>query len=338
MTMGGSDLLSQDEIDALLHGVDTGAVNTEGPSNKADDAPATRSFDFTTQERIVRGRMPTIEMVNERFSRQFRVGVFGLLRRSAEIGVRGVEMLKFADYTNTLLVPSSISLTKVKPLRGTAMVVFEPRLVFTLVDNFFGGDGRYPAKIEGREFTPMELRVVHLLLRQVYQDLAASWAPVLPLEFEFIQHEVNPHFANIVAPREYVVVSRFHIELEGGSGLIHVTMPYSMLEPHRALLDAGMQSDRDDKDERWPLALRRELDEARVEVSGLLGRIKMPLRELLALKKGDILELNAKPRAEVLVEQVPLFRGEFGISNGHKAVQISEILHPPSAATEVQAN
>jgi flagellar motor switch protein FliM len=332
-----SDLLSQDEIDALLHGVDSGVVELD-EGKDGDASKSARSFDFTTQERIVRGRMPTIEMVNERFSRQFRVGVYGLLRRSAEISVRGVEMLKFADYTNSLLVPSSISLTKVKPLRGTAMVVFEPRLVFTLVDNFFGGDGRYPAKIEGREFTPMELRVVHLLLKQVYADMMSSWAPVLPLEFEFVQHEVNPHFANIVAPREYVVVSRFHVELEGGSGLIHITMPYSMLEPHRALLDAGMQSDRNDKDEHWPKALRRELDEARVQISGLLARVHLPLRELLALKKGDIIELDSPPRAEVLVEQVPLFRGEFGVTNGHKAIQISEVLRPSSAVVETQAH
>ena len=320
-----ADLLSQDEIDALLHGVDSGSVKTEDDRVVPGEA---RSYDFATQERLVRGKLPTLEMVNERFARLFRIGIFNMLRRTAEIGVRGVEMLKFADYLHSLLVPSSLSMTRIKPLRGTALVVFEPRLVFTLVDNFFGGDGRFPAKIEGREFTLMEQRVFQILLKQVYADLTESWSPVMPLEFEFIQHEVNPHFANIVAPREYVVVSRFHIELEGGSGHIHVALPYSMLEPYRAQLEAGIQSDRSEQDEHWPSSLRSQLQEAEVELSTVLGKLNMSLRDLSALKAGDVIPFDMPPAAEVLVEKVPLFSGEFGHSNGRKAVKLGAPLNP----------
>lgn len=320
-----TDLLSQDEIDALLHGVDSGAVKTDEEQAAPGEA---RNYDFTTQERLVRGKLPTLEMVNERFSRLFRIGIFKMLRRNAEISVRGAEMIKFSDYMHSLLVPSSLSLTRIKPLRGNALIVFEPRLVFTLVDNFFGGDGRFPAKIEGREFTQMELRVIQLLLVQVYADLAESWAPVMPLEFEFIQHEVNPHFANIVAPREPVIVSRFQIELEGGAGHIHVAMPYSMLEPYRAQLEAGIRSDRADADEHWPAALRNQLQDAEVEVSSVLGRINLSLRQLSALKCGDVLPFEMPARAEVLIEQVPVFKGEFGISGGRKAVKLSGPISP----------
>jgi flagellar motor switch protein FliM len=320
-----ADLLSQDEIDALLHGVDSGSVKTEDDRVMPGEA---RSYDFATQERLVRGKLPTLEMVNERFARLFRIGIFNMLRRTAEIGVRGVEMLKFADYLHSLLVPSSLSMTKIKPLRGTALIVFEPRLVFTLVDNFFGGDGRFPAKIEGREFTLMEQRVIQILLKQVYADLTESWSPVMPLEFEFIQHEVNPHFANIVAPREYVVVSRFHIELEGGSGHIHVALPYAMLEPFRAQLEAGIQSDRSEHDEHWPSSLRNQLQEAEVELSTVLGKLNMSLRDLSSLKAGDVIPFDMPPAAEVLVEKVPLFSGEFGLSNGRKAVKLGAPLGP----------
>lgn len=314
-----TDLLSQDEIDALLHGVDSGAVKTEDERSVPGEA---RNYDFATQERLVRGKLPTLEMVNERFARLFRIGIFNLLRRNAEIGVRGVEMLKFADYLHSLLVPSSLSLTKIKPLRGTALVVFEPRLVFTLVDNFFGGDGRFPAKIEGREFTLMEQRVIQILLRQVFSDLVESWSPVMPLEFEFVQHEVNPHFANIVAPREYVIVSRFHVELEGGSGHVHVTLPYAMLEPFRAQLEAGIQSDRSEQDEHWPASLRAQLQEATVELRTVLGRISLNVRELAALKAGDVIPFDKPANAELQIEQVPLFAAEFGLSNGRKAVKL----------------
>jgi flagellar motor switch protein FliM len=320
-----TDLLSQDEIDALLHGVDSGAVKTDDDRTLPGEP---RPYDFATQERLVRGKLPTLEMVNERFARLFRIGVFALLRRNAEIGVRGVEMLKFADYLHSLLVPSSLSMTRIKPLRGTALVVFEPRLVFTLVDNFFGGDGRFPAKIEGREFSQMEQRVIQILLRQVYADLTEAWQPVMPLEFEFVQHEVNPHFANIVAPREYVVVSRFHLELEGGSGHVHLVLPYAMIEPHRAQLEAGLQSDRSEMDEHWPAALRSQLHEAQVEVTTVLARLQMSLRELGALKAGDIIPFDMPAHAEVQVERVPTFAGEFGLSNGRKAVKLG----PPLAA------
>ena len=208
-----SDLLSQDEIDALLNGVDSGAIETEEPPH---DPTVARTYDFASQDRIVRGRLPTLEMINERFVRTWRIGLFNLLRRSAELSVRGIETIKFSEYLHSLYVPTNLNLIKFKPLRGVGLIVFEPKLVFTMVDNFFGGDGRYPAKIEGREFTATEMRVIHLLLKQTFTDLVDAWAPVMPVEFEYINSEVNPHFANIVSPREYVVVSRFHVELDGG--------------------------------------------------------------------------------------------------------------------------
>ncbi len=324
-----SDLLSQDEIDALLHGVDSGAVDTEPPP----DPGVARSFDFATQDKIVRGRMPTLEMVNERFARMWRVGLFNLLRRSADLSVRGVEMVKFQDYIHSLYVPTNLNLIKVKPLRGTGLVVFEPTLVFTVLDNFFGGAGKYPAKIEGREFTPTEMRVIQLMLKQAFHDLQEAWSPVMAMEFEYINSEVNPHFASIVSPREYVVVSKFHVELEGGGGEMHVTLPYSMLEPLRELLDAGIASDRVERDESFGLHMREQLNIAEVELSGVLATRTISLRQLTALKVGDILPIDVPKQIPVLVEQVPVFDGEFGQSKGCNAVKITRIRPPAGGKT-----
>lgn len=321
--MSNAELLSQDEIDALLDGVDNGAVETE------DEGPApgeVRSFDFTSQDRIVRGRLPTLEMINERFARLYRISLFNMLRRSADLTVKGIEMLKFSDYMHTMYVPTSLNLLKIKPLRGTALVVFEPRLVFTVVDNFFGGDGRYPAKIEGREFTPTELRVIQMLLQQAFKDMQEAWQAVMPLEFEFINHEVNPHFANIVSPSEHVVVSRFGIELEGGSGDIHITMPYSMIEPIRDQLDTGVQSDRVDRDEHWILALREQIQDASVDLSTTFIKKEIPLRQVSALKAGDIIPIEMPKSVDICVEDVPVFRGRVGVSHGNNAVKITEII------------
>ncbi|MGH8443767.1 MAG: flagellar motor switch protein FliM [Solimonas sp.] len=318
-----NELLSQDEIDALLHGVDSGKVDTVPPPAAPGEA---RPFDFTSQERIVRGRMPTLEMVNERFARLFRISLFNMLRRTPELTVVGIETLKFSEYTHSLFVPTSLNLIRVKPLRGSALCIFEPRLVFTVVDNFFGGDGRLPTKIEGREFTPTEMRVIQLLLRQAFADLQEAWSPVLGLDFEYVNSEVNPHFANIVSPGEIVVVCKFKIELEGGGGHLHLTFPYSMLEPIRDLLDAGIQSDRGDKDERWPLTLRERIREAEVDVSCELLRTTMSLRQLSQLKAGDVIPVTLPRTLELCVEDLPLFRGSFGVANGHNAVRIHEVI------------
>jgi len=319
--MAVSDLLSQEEIDALLHGVSSGDVETDDAA--LSDGTA-RQYDFNSQDRIVRGRMPTLEMINERFARHFRISLFNMLRRTGEISVGGVQMLKFAEYVHSLFVPTSLNLVRIKPLRGTALFILDPKLVFILVDNFFGGDGRYPAKIEGREFTPTEQRVIQMILQQSFRDMKQAWSPVMALDFEYMSSEVNPHFANIVSPTEVVVVTTFHVELEGGGGDFHITMPYSMLEPIREVLDAGVQSDRTDVDERWVNALREEVKEAEVDLSSTLTETEITLRDVLNLKAGDVIPIDIPGAVTLRAENIPVFRGRFGVSQGNSAIKIMD--------------
>ncbi|MGA0586330.1 flagellar motor switch protein FliM [Dyella sp. KRB-257] len=314
-----SDLLSQDEIDALLDGVEGGAVETGG--DEPLDPDAVVQYDFTQQDRIVRGRLPTLEMVNDRFARYFRTGVFSVLRKTCEVSVLGVRMVKFAEYVHGLAVPSNLNLVRIKPLRGTALVVLEPRLVFTVIDNFFGGDGRYHARIEGRDFTATENRVIQIMLVELFAAMVEAWAPVLPLEFEYLNSEINPQFANIVSPTETVVVSRFHVELDGGGGEIHLTLPYAMVEPIRSLLDAGVQSDRVDRDDRWSETLHEEILDAEVGLSTLLLEAEISIGDFLQLRPGDVIPVQLPEFATVFAEDVPIFRGRYGQANGHKAVR-----------------
>jgi flagellar motor switch protein FliM len=317
--MSDDKILDQDEIDALIHGVDSGAVNT-APAPGPNEVTA---YDFNNQMRIVRGRMPTLEMINERFARIFRVSLYNLLRRSPEISVQQIQVKKFSEYVHTLHVPTSLNLVKINPLRGTALVVLEPKLVFATVDNFFGGTGRH-AKIEGREFTATEQRVIHMVLRNVFSDLQEAWSHVAPLEIEFVGSEINPHFANIASPSEIVVVTSFHIEVDGGGGHLHVTMPYSMIEPLREILDAGVASDRLEKDERWLVCLREEIEDAEVQLTTLLGRCNISLATLLNLQPGDIVPCDFAGKVTILAEDVPVFRGSFGLSHGLQAVKVEE--------------
>jgi flagellar motor switch protein FliM len=315
-----AEILNQDEIDALLKGVDDGAVPTEPPPAEPGTA---RSYDLATQVRIVRGRMPTLEMINDRFARLFRIGLFNMLRRTPEIAVSPVKVQKFSEYTQNLHVPSSLNLIKVNPLRGTALLTLDATLVFAIVDNFFGGNGRY-TKIEGREFTLTEGRIVQMVLRQAFADLSEAWSICSAISIEFLNSEINPHFANIVSPSEIVVVTSFRIDLEGGGGELHVSMPYAMIEPIRDLLDSGIQSDRMEHDENWNRMLREEIEEAEVELVPVLGHSTLSVGRLVDLKPGDVIACDFDGEVTLFAEGVPVLRGGLGVSRGQQAVKVSQ--------------
>jgi flagellar motor switch protein FliM len=320
------DLLSQDEIDALLHGVDDGDIETEANL----DPGSVKNYDLTSQDRIVRGRMPTLEMINERFARYTRISMFNMLRRTADVSVGGIQIQKFGEYVHTLYVPTSLNMVKFRPLRGTALIILDAKLVFKLVDNFFGGDGRH-AKIEGREFTPTELRVVQMVLNQAFIDLTEAWKAIMPINFEYVHSEVNPSLANIVSPSEVVVVSTFHVELDGGGGEFHITMPYSMVEPIREVLDAGLQSDSDEQDERWGKALREDVLAAKVELECDVVRRDITLRDIVDLKAGDVIPIEFPDMHVLTANGVPMFRAQLGQHRGNLALKINEFIDRSSA-------
>lgn len=320
MSGGGAEILSQDEIDALLKGVDNGALTAEPPPPAAGEV---RDYNLATQIRLVRGRMPTLEMINDRFARLFRIGLFNMIRRTPEISVFPIKVQKFSEYTQNLHVPSSLNLVKINPFRGTSLLVLDAKLVFSIVDNFFGGNGRY-AKIEGREFTMTEGRIIQMVLKQAFQDLTEAWSMCSDINIEYLNSEINPHFANIVSPSEIVVVTGFKVELEGGGGELHVTMPYSMIEPIRDMLDSGMQSDRMERDETWVHTLREEMEEAEVELVPLLGRATLTLDKLVDLKPGDVIPCDFDGKVTLYAEGVPVLRGSYGESRGLQSLKVTE--------------
>jgi len=321
--MSSVDLLSQDEIDALLHGVDDGDVETE--TAVEEDQSGIRNYDFNSQERIVRGRMPTLEMVNERLARYFRISLFNFLRRSAEISISGIQVLKFSEYIQSLFVPTNLNIVRFAPLRSRALIVMEPRFVFTAVDNFFGGGGQFYNKVEGREFTPTEMRVIRLIIDLLFKDLKEAWKPVMDLEFEYMNSEVNPQFANIVSPAEIVIVSTIHVELEGGGGDINIAMPYAMIEPIRDLLDA-VSSDRGEVDGGWQEGLRKEVLRSEVGLNSLLVEKTMTIEDVMNFKEGDVIPIEMPETVVVQAEDVSVFKGKIGLSDGNYAIQITEKL------------
>ncbi|MCC7464329.1 MAG: flagellar motor switch protein FliM [Gammaproteobacteria bacterium] len=329
-----AEVLNQDEIDALLKGVGDGAVDTASVAVPGE----AHSYDLATQTRIARERMPTLETVNERCAQLLRLGLGNLMRRAAGVSVAPVQLVRFSEYVQMLQVPCSLNLVKVQPLRGTGLIMLDARLVFTVVDSFFGGTGRH-TRIEGREFTSTESRIIHMVLRQAFASLSEAWAAVLPLSIDYLRSEINPQFASIVSPSEVVVVSPFRIEFEDGGGQrhggeFHVTMPYSMLEPLRKRLEAGMRSERGEPDERWPAILREEIEEAEVELVPVLGQTRLTVGRLLDLKPGDVIPCDFDGQLTLYAEGVPLLRGTYGASRGQQAVKVQgRIARRPSART-----
>lgn len=321
-----TDLLSQDEIDALLHGVDD--IEEEIPE-ESEDAQGAKDYDFTSQDRIVRGRMPTLELINERFARHLRISLFNMLRKTVTVSTNGVHMTKFGEYQNTLYVPTSMNMVKFRPLKGTALITMEARLIFIIVENFFGGTGRFQAKIEGREFTPTERRIIQMILKIVFEDYQDAWQPVLGVQFEYLDSEVNPTMANIVSPTEVVVVSSFHLELEGGGGDFHVVFPYSMVEPIRDWLDSGVKAEPSDKDQRWIQSLNEEIKDVPVVLDAHLLDVEMTIRDILQMQEGDVLPVDMPEYLVVNVEGLPSFRGKMGRYKDRSAVKIISRIERP---------
>lgn len=317
------DFLSQDEVDALLKGV-TGEADE--PEEGESEGAGIRSYNLGTQERIVRGRMPTLELVNERFARYLRIGMFNYMHRNAEISVGPIRVQKYSEFIRNLVVPTNLNLVVAKPLRGTALFVFDPNLVFLVVDNMFGGDGRFHTRVEGRDFTATEQRIIQGLLNVVFVEYSKSWKPVHDITFEYIRSEMNSQFANIATPSEIVVSTTFTLEFGGATADMHICFPYSMLEPIRDLLYSTMQSDQLSTDKRWIGTLRKQLQSAEVEIVAPLGSGKISLREILKLKAGDVIPLNIPSKIEAQVDNVPLIECTYGQQNGQYALKVERFI------------
>lgn len=316
------NFLSQEEVDALLKGVN----GDQDDVAAQEDVAGVRTYNLATQERIVRGRMPTLEIINERFARLLRVGLFNFLRRSAEVSVGSVRVSKYSEFIRNLVVPTNLNLVHMKPLRGTALMVFDPGLVFLLVDNLFGGDGRFHTRVEGRDFTQTEQRIILRILDIVFEAYTKSWEPVYPVEFEYIRSEMNTQFANIATPNEVVVASTFTVELGSVSGQIHFCMPYSMIEPIRDSLTSSLQGEALEVDKRWIRLMTQQIQIAEVELVASLGTAKVNFDDILNMRVGDIIPLQIPEFIAATVDGVPVMDCTYGVMNGQYALKVEKLL------------
>ncbi len=317
-----ADLLSQEEINALLQGMDDGDIDTETETDELHQVSEAKKYDFGSYERIILRRIPALEMINERFYKSLRAALFKFLRRSPEVFMSGIQIKPFSEYIDDLHVPTNLNVIRFAPLRGRALIVIEPSLIFTVVDNFFGGGGQFnDDSTQDREFSMTEMRIVRLLLDMILKTLKEAWSPVMELNFEYLSSEINPSFASIVGAKDIVVISTINVALESGSGDINIVMPSSMIESIRALLDT-FGDNSGESDVQWKLAVRNELLATELSVDGLLVQKSLSIREVLQLKKGDVISVDMPKTVLLKSEGVPLFTGDACTSEGYYAVQI----------------
>ena len=329
-----SQFLSQEEVDALLRGITEGDVPTEQVAGQGEDK--LRLYDLTSQERIIRGRMPTLEIINQKFARLLRASLSGSLRRVIDVSAQNVEMVKFGEFLKTLPVPTSMHIIRMNPLRGGALLVIESKLVYALIDSFFGGPGNSQVKIEGRDFTPIETHMILRVTELIFSDMKKAWESVEPISIELERSEVNPQFVGIVPPSDVVVVTPFEVEMDEAKGQITFCLPYSTIEPIRSKLYAGFQTERLEVDQNWLRRIVHQLQNIEVEMSAEFGSAEINVRSLLSLQVGDIIRLDqdCDNPLVVRVEGVPKFTGFARVMKQKKAVEIVTRLQSPTEGEE----
>jgi flagellar motor switch protein FliM len=316
-------ILSQDEVDALLQGI-------TGESQKLDPAEAStesvRNYDIASQERIVRGRMPTMEVINERFARNIRVGLFNFIRKSPEISIGSIKVQKYSAFLREIVVPTNFNIMSVRPLRGSGLIVCDPTLIFAVIDALFGGAGKYHTRIEGRDFSPTEQRIITRMVDVITNEYKKAWQGVYPLELEYQRSEMQPQFATIATPSDVVVSTSFTLEIGDTSGTIHFCLPYSTLEPIRDVLYSTIQGDANEPDRRWVNLMTQQIQAAHVQVVAELAHAPATVEQLLSFKVGDFIELDLQPCIQAKVVGVPVFECHYGISNGKYALKVDHML------------
>lgn len=316
-------ILSQDEVDALLQGITGESQKLEA---EEEQVGGIREYNLASQERIVRGRMPTMEIINERFARNIRVGLFNFIRKSPEVAIGGIKVQKYSAFLREIVVPTNFNIVSVKPLRGSGLIVCDPTLVFAVIDSLFGGIGKFHARIEGRDFSPTEQRVITRIVEVILTEYHKAWKGIYPLELEYQRSEMQPQFANIATPSEIVVSTSFTLEIGETSGTIYFCIPYSTLEPIRDVLYSTTQGDSTEPDRRWINLLKTQIQAAEVELVAELGSAPATVEQLLAFKPGDFIELDLEPVIQTKVDGVPVFDCHYGTSNGRYALKIDKML------------
>ena len=318
-----NQVLSQDEINALLQGLSDGAEEIKEEVPSVGDVKATK-YDLASQEKIIRGRMPTMELIYDRFVRSFRTSLYKFINKTCLINVDGIEIIKFGAFIKKLPQPSSLHIFRMPPLQGYAMMVLSTPFIFSIIDTLFGGKGSAKGKVEGREFTPIESRLISKITMMALETMKEAWSPIHPVDFVYVRSEMNPMAMSIVPASDVVIIVTVGVELENESSTISICIPYSTIEPIRQKLTTGLQTTRFEIDNTTKNRMIANLMRTDVNVRVELARGEAKAKFISGLQVGNIIQLETAPidPSIVFVEGIPKFNGKAGTFRGSRAVKI----------------
>ena len=329
-----AQVLSQDEVDALLSAVNggddddmMGGSDDLGFDEEEEEDENIQTYDLTNQDRVIRGRMPILEIIYERFIRSFRVSLSNSLRKISTISMISTDLLKFGEFVNTLPIPSCMCIMRFNELRGPALLVFESKLAYAIIDSYFGGTDRPFTKIEGKEFTQIELSFMKKVMDLAINDLEEAWAPVYRVDAQYLRTEINPQFVGVVPPSDVIIATTLEVEFESASGTVMIVIPYATIEPIKQKLSSSYQTDNDISDSIWTQAMKEHIKQADANLIVKLGETSMTVGDLVTMEVGDIIPLNQEASGEVSVEVegVEKMKCLIGVRKGNRAIQVTNV-------------
>jgi flagellar motor switch protein FliM len=317
-------VLSQDEVDSLLQGITGGKVETETAIPEGDEG--IKVYDFREQTGPSTLKLPALGPINERFVGSLKKSLSAVAGWAVNVNLTSTEPVKFNDFCLSLPLPTSLNIFRLEPLRGLALLVLEASLVFSFVESFLGGRGAGRTKVEGRDFTKIELLIIEKLVKLMLNDLQQAWSEVHEVEMLFVRTEMDPQFAEIVAPSDMAISMKFAIDLENASGFMTLCMPFSTIESIRDKLTFRHHSTGLEVDQRWRKHIEEKIRQLKINMNCTLGMTRIRGRDLLEMKVNDVIQLDQRTNDPIIVsvEGIPKFMGYPGTYNKRRAVRIEE--------------
>lgn len=310
-----NEILNKEELDDLLgEQIDAGADDS--------DKALPRDYDFHIQPGLLQHRFSKLEQIYEKFLRKFKISLQKTIKRNIEFSTKSMSLTACREFIPSMAVPTNINIVSMPPLKGQGLICLDAKLVFSIVECYFGGDGKVPSNVEGRSFTSTEMRVVHKLLYQFFDDFQSAWEDVYKIKCEYLRSEADSAMLTWLQPHEFMLIKKIRVEMEGGGGEIQCVLPISLLDPIKEILEGGDKSEKITNDQSWTKALQNEILEANVEIDCILSKQSIKLKDVVKFKPGDIVPIEIPDMSVIKINNIPVYKVKFGTHEGNYAAKI----------------
>ena len=323
-------ILSQEEIDALIGGLSDGGIEVEKEAEvQVQQHVEAKAFDFIKYSKTKKDNLPAMQFIYERFSKSFRSALSLFIEKDVEIEQNPIQYVQYREFIKTLPLPTNMNVVVTENLKGFFIVIFDAKLIFSVLETVFGSSSVSAPKIEGREFTKIEFGVIKKLIDLVSVEMEKAWTPVYEIKCKYSRSEMNPNYITMVSPEETVCICEFSVEIGDITSWIKVCMPYGILETIKNFLISTPSREDMDMREKWLNKLKQRVSDVPLEVRAVLGRRRMSLEDFLKITEDNVIAVDryVDDPVDILINNKTKFKGKMGIFKGSKAVMIEEAVN-----------